>query len=92
MTIPAYFSDAFAELLGQVESYECDPGAFGMPVEDEDHPWHETVLKARKALEMVEYADSPTVTVTVEGGVVVGVTGLPDGYDYVVNDRDNQEG
>ena len=33
-----------------------------------------------------------TVSIAVEGGVVVDVTGLPDGYDYVVNDRDNQEG
>lgn len=31
---------------------------------------------------------SPTLTITVEGGTVQDVTGLPEGWDYEIDDKD----
>jgi len=41
---------ALRDLLGDVEGYNCDRAAFGMPVEHEEHPFHESVMTARAAL------------------------------------------
>ena len=34
---------------------------------------------------------SKTIKITVQGGVVVEVEGLPPGYDYEINDLDVKE-
>lgn len=42
--------DAFRKLPADVESIACGENAYGFPVEGEDHPDHESVLRARAAL------------------------------------------
>jgi len=42
--------DALNLLLQDVEDVACGVNAYGMPVENEEHPFHESVLKARKVL------------------------------------------
>lgn len=37
-------------LLSDVESTSVDRAAYGMPVENEEHPFHESVTKARLVL------------------------------------------
>ena len=32
-----------------------------------------------------------TIIITIEGGCVTDVSGLPDGYDYELNDLDDQQ-
>lgn len=41
--------DSLGLLLADVESSQCDVAAYGMPVENEDHPFYESVLQAREA-------------------------------------------
>lgn len=35
--------------------------------------------------------ETKTITITVKGGCVVDVEGLPKGYDYLVDDQDDIE-
>ena len=42
--------DALERLLADVEAICCDRLAYGMPVEDPDHPFHDSVTTARAAL------------------------------------------
>jgi len=42
--------DALKHLLETVEGDACCPTAYGMRVEDPEHPYHEDVTRARKAL------------------------------------------
>jgi len=44
---------ALGRLLSDVEADVASPAAYGFPVEDEQHPYHKSVLAARKALEGV---------------------------------------
>lgn len=41
--------DAFGFLLADVENIACGEAAYGFPVENEQHPFHESVLRARAA-------------------------------------------
>ena len=49
--------DALERLLADVEAISCTPRCFGMPVEDPDHPFHESVKAARTALAMAKLPD-----------------------------------
>ncbi len=42
--------DALERLLADVEAIACTPKCYGMPVENPDHPFHESVKVARAAL------------------------------------------
>lgn len=42
-------TDAFSLLMVDVESFVCCAAAYGYPVENEQHPFHESVLRARTA-------------------------------------------
>lgn len=42
--------EALELLLADVEAIACTPNAYGMPVEDPDHPFHASVTAARNAL------------------------------------------
>jgi len=42
--------DALERLLADVEAIACTPKCYGMPVEDPDHPFHDSVTAARVAL------------------------------------------
>lgn len=41
---------------------------------------------------LTEKEETGTITITVQGGVVVDVTGLPDGWNYRLIDHDNDYG
>ena len=42
--------DALERLMADVEAICCTPKCYGMPVEDPDHPFHDSVTVARAAL------------------------------------------
>ncbi len=42
--------EALERLLADVEAIACGRNSYGMPVEDPDHPFHDSVMAARKAL------------------------------------------
>ena len=42
--------DALEHLLADVEAICCDRLAYGMPVENPDHPFHDSVTAARAVL------------------------------------------
>jgi len=42
--------DALERLLADVEAICCTPRCYGMPVENSDHPFHDSVTAARAAL------------------------------------------
>ncbi len=44
------FRDALEHLLADVEAIACTPRCYGMPVEDPDHPFHDSVTAARAVL------------------------------------------
>ncbi len=44
--------------------------------------------KANAVCEEVNKETENLITITVKGGIVEDVAGLPDGYDYVLNDLD----
>jgi len=49
--------DALERLLADVEAICCDRLAYGMPVEDPDHPFHDSVTAARAALAKVKQTE-----------------------------------
>ena len=51
--------DALERLLADVEAIACTPRCFGMPVEDPDHPFHNTVTAARAVLARARHTDEP---------------------------------
>ncbi|MFC7333071.1 MULTISPECIES: hypothetical protein [Azospirillaceae] len=44
--------DALEQLLADVEAIAGTPNAYGMPLEDPDHPFHSSAMAARTALSM----------------------------------------
>ena len=42
--------DALERLLADVKAIACTPKCYGMPVEDPDHPFHDSVTAARAVL------------------------------------------
>lgn len=53
-TLNGQLKAALGGLLSDVEADVASPGAYGYPVEDEQHPYHESVLAARAALAQAE--------------------------------------
>ena len=49
--------DALEHLLADVEAINCTPKCFGMPVEDPNHPFHESVKTARDVLAINDAID-----------------------------------
>ncbi|MBF0562471.1 MAG: hypothetical protein HQL37_10730 [Alphaproteobacteria bacterium] len=48
--LPHDLCDALERLLADVEAICCTPKCYGMPVENPDHPFHDSVTAARVAL------------------------------------------
>jgi len=52
-----HLQDALERLLADVEAICCTPRCYGMPVEDPDHPFHDSVTAARAVLAKAERGD-----------------------------------
>lgn len=52
---------------------------------------HDMLVRAHYALEQPDPAQTNTITITVEGGCVTDVEGLPDGWDYRIADYDHPD-
>jgi len=58
MTDPSHeLRDALERVLSDVEAICCTPKCYGMPVEDPDHPFHDSVTTARAVLARARQAD-----------------------------------
>ncbi|CAK0760313.1 hypothetical protein WCLP8_3170002 [uncultured Gammaproteobacteria bacterium] len=55
--LPHDLRGTLERLLADVEAICCTPKCYGMPVEDPDHPFHDSVTAARAVLARARQVD-----------------------------------
>ena len=65
---------ALRTLLDDAEGIAAPRGAYGMPITDEEHPWHESVMAARAALASIDaYGPGHCATKAAEAAALADV-------------------